>query len=81
MVGLNELIQLLSESINAKPNLERLPPQPGDIPRTWADISRARDLLGYEPRVGIEEGLRRFVAWFLAKQESSIAANAQLGSA
>ncbi len=81
MVGLSELIELLAESINAEPNLERLPPQPGDVPRTWADISRARDLLGYEPRVGIEEGLRRFVAWFLARQESSIAINAQMRSA
>ena len=38
--------------------------QPGDVPRTFADISRARAELGYDPQVGVEEGLKRFVAWY-----------------
>jgi UDP-glucuronate 4-epimerase len=38
--------------------------QPGDVPQTFADISKARRLLGYNPQTQIEEGIRRFVAWF-----------------
>src|SRR6185503_12032610 len=43
------------------------PPQPGDVPQTFADITRARNLLGYNPQTQIEEGLRRFVDWFRGK--------------
>ena len=66
--------------MNAKPNLERLPVQPGDVPRTWADITRARELLGYEPKVPIEEGIRRFVVWYLAQHEVTLPPSAKLGT-
>ncbi len=56
--------------MDAVPTVEHLPPQPGDVPRTWADISRAHEVLGYHPKVPLEEGLRRFVAWFWARQEA-----------
>ncbi len=68
-VRLRELIQLLGEALDAVPNVQQLPPQPGDVPRTWADVTRARELLGYEPKISIEEGLRRFVAWYLARHD------------
>jgi UDP-glucuronate 4-epimerase len=42
-----------------------LPMQPGDVPATWADISRARTKLGFEPRIPLREGLEIFVEWFL----------------
>jgi UDP-glucuronate 4-epimerase len=38
--------------------------QPGDVPQTFADISKARRLLGYNPQTQIEEGISRFVEWF-----------------
>jgi len=38
--------------------------QPGDVTATFADISRLRALTGYEPKVALEDGLRRFVAWY-----------------
>lgn len=63
-VSVNELVETLSKAMGLDPQIERLPAQPGDVPRTWADISRARAVLGYEPRVMLEEGLERFVAWF-----------------
>ncbi len=63
-ISVNELVHLLVGTLGVEPSIKRLPVQPGDVPRTWADISHARDLLGYEPQVPIEEGLRRFVAWF-----------------
>ena len=62
-VTLNELITVLGEAIGVEPVVEQLPAQPGDVERTWADISRARALLGYEPRTPFPEGIRRFVGW------------------
>jgi UDP-glucuronate 4-epimerase len=47
--------------------IERQPAQPGDVPQTFADVSKARSLLGYNPQTEIEEGIRRFVDWFRAK--------------
>jgi len=63
-VPLSRLIELLEEALGRRAVLERQPPQPGDVPRTFADISKARALLGYAPRVGIEQGIPLFVEWF-----------------
>jgi len=63
-VELRELIALLEKELGQKAVINRQPVQPGDVPQTFADISKARRLLGYDPRTGIEEGIRRFVAWF-----------------
>ena len=63
-VELNELIALLEKELGTKATIERQPPQPGDVPQTFADITRARALLGYNPQTQIEDGLRRFVEWF-----------------
>ncbi|MGH7539955.1 MAG: GDP-mannose 4,6-dehydratase, partial [Gemmatimonadota bacterium] len=63
-VELSRLIALISEALGVEPRIERLPPQPGDVEQTYADISRARRLLGYEPATPIEEGIPRFVEWF-----------------
>lgn len=61
---LTRLIELLEENIGKKAIIDRQPMQPGDVPITYADISKARELLGYDPHTKIEEGLRKFVAWF-----------------
>ena len=63
-VELNELISLLEKELDTHAIIDRQPPQPGDVPQTFADISRARELLGYQPKTQIEEGLHRFVEWF-----------------
>lgn len=63
-VELNELISLLEAELDTHATIDRQPPQPGDVPQTFADISKARALLGYDPRTQIEEGLRHFVEWF-----------------
>lgn len=63
-VELRELIALLEKELDAHAIIDRQPPQPGDVPQTFADITRARKLLGYNPQTQIEEGLRRFVEWF-----------------
>ena len=61
---LSELIALLEDALGRKATIDRLPPQAGDVSCTFADISRARDTLGYAPAVPIRDGIPRFVAWF-----------------
>lgn len=58
------LIRLIEENLGKKARIKFLPFQPGDVPLTYADITKARRLLGYNPQVPIEEGIRRFVAWY-----------------
>jgi len=63
-VKLGYLIELIETALGKKAIIDRQPAQPGDVPRTYADISKARKLLGYQPRVKIEEGIPKFVDWF-----------------
>jgi len=64
-IKLNDLIQLLEKLLGKKAEIDRQPMQPGDVPITFADISKARARLGYNPQVKIEQGLPKFVDWFL----------------
>ena len=63
-VRLDRLIELIEDALGRKALLDRQPMQPGDVPITYADISKARAKLGYKPRVKIEEGIRLFIDWF-----------------
>ncbi len=63
-VELRELIALLEKELGREAVIDRQPAQPGDVPRTFADITNARRLLAYDPRTQIEEGIRKFVEWF-----------------
>jgi UDP-glucuronate 4-epimerase len=63
-IELRELIALLEENLGIKAVIERSPMQPGDVPVTFADISKSRALLGYDPKTRIEDGLPKFVEWF-----------------
>lgn len=63
-VELSTLVRLLGEAMGRDPQLNRLPMQPGDVLCTFADIGKARLMLGYAPEVAIEEGIERFVEWF-----------------
>jgi UDP-glucuronate 4-epimerase len=67
-VELRELISLLEGALDQGAEIDWQPSQPGDVPQTFADISKARKLLGYNPRTGIEDGIRRFVEWFRTNQ-------------
>lgn len=64
--SLAELIALIEKALGRKAVIERKPDQPGDMPETWADISKARRLLGYNPTTKVGEGIPRFVEWFRA---------------
>ena len=60
---LSRMIELLEDALGKKAVIDRQPLQPGDVPITYANIDKARAKLGYDPRVKIEEGIRRFAAW------------------
>jgi UDP-glucuronate 4-epimerase len=62
---LSELIALIETSIDRKAIIERKAEQPGDVPVTYADITKARALLGYDPHTKISEGIPKFAGWFL----------------
>ncbi|NJL29548.1 MAG: NAD-dependent epimerase/dehydratase family protein [Thermoanaerobaculia bacterium] len=66
--SLAELVALIAGELAVEPRIEYLPEQPGDVPITYADVTKAGRLLGYSPRVPIREGIRRFVAWYLESQ-------------
>ena len=61
---LDRLIELIAAALGVTPQITRQPPQPGDVQRTCADVSRARAVLGYRPATRIEDGIPRFVKWF-----------------
>ena len=63
-VKLTELIFKLEQVSGREAVLDRKPSQPGDVPLTWADIGKARSLLGYRPATQLEQGLKAFVAWY-----------------
>lgn len=61
---LRRLIELIEESLGTRAVIDRQPIQPGDVPTTFADISKARKLLNYNPTTKIEQGIPKFVEWF-----------------
>lgn len=67
-VRLGELVELLEKAVERRAVRQQLPEQPGDVPITWADISKAKRLLGYDPQTPIEKGLEQFVSWYRRAQ-------------
>ena len=65
---LSELITTIEKTLGKKAVINQLPEQPGDVPLTYADISKAKQLLGYDPHTKIADGIPKFVDWFLATQ-------------
>ena len=62
-VALSRLIELIERALGKKALIDRQPMQPGDVPLTCADISKAREKLGYHPKIGIEQGIPLFIDW------------------
>ena len=65
--SLAELIELIAKHTGKPAIIDRKPLQPGDVEITYADVSHARELLGYAPRFSMDEGIERFVAWYRAE--------------
>jgi UDP-glucuronate 4-epimerase len=62
-VGLSELIATMEDVLGQKACINRLPEQPGDVPQTWADITKAKERLRYRPATDLRMGLERFAEW------------------
>ena len=63
-VRLDRLIALIAQALGKEPQIEHHPDQPGDVRLTDADLTHAGQVLGFRPRVGIEQGIRQFVDWY-----------------
>ena len=68
-ISLKELVKNIEETIGKKAIIQILPEQPGDVPKTFADISKAKKLLGYTPDTKLRDGLKKFYEWFLENKE------------
>jgi UDP-glucuronate 4-epimerase len=66
-ITLSELICEIEKGLGKPAIIERLPEQQGDMPLTSADISKARELLGYDPKTKIAQGIPKFIEWYLSK--------------
>ncbi len=62
-VTLNEMIETIEKVLGKNAKIDRLPMQPGDVDKTVSDITKAKSLLGYEPKTTFEEGIRKFIEW------------------
>ncbi len=71
-VELRELISLLEKALDRHAEIDRQPLQPGDVTQTFADITKARRLLGYNPQTQIEAGIEKFVEWFRETQSDRL---------
>ena len=68
-ISLKDLISNIEEVIGQEAIIEQHPDQPGDVPKTFADISKAKKLLGYNPKTKLKDGLTEFYNWFVANKE------------
>jgi len=62
-ISVHEVITHLESALGVRARVEHCAPQPGDVTRTWADVSLARERLGYDPKTPFDEGIARFIAW------------------
>jgi nucleoside-diphosphate-sugar epimerase len=68
-VSLNKVIDEIEKATGRSANIERHPFHPTDVPATWANISRARELLGWEPRVSLRDGIATAIDWYMENRE------------
>ena len=71
--ALQAVIDEISRLVGKPVQFDRRPIHPADVPATWADIGKARELLGWSPQVSLEEGLARAVAWYRENRDVAIA--------
>ena len=63
-ISLKEMINTIAKVLNVVPKIKQLPMQPGDVEMTFADITKAKKLIGYEPKTSFEQGIQNFVNWY-----------------
>lgn len=64
-VSLKEMIETIEKVLDKKAKINRLPMQPGDVDRTYADVTKLKEMTGYNPSLSFEEGIRKFVEWHM----------------
>ncbi|GAB3340760.1 GDP-mannose 4,6-dehydratase [Larkinella ripae] len=73
-ISLTGLIQVIEKTVGRSALINRLPMQAGDVQQTFANISKAAQLIGYQPSVRIEDGIRQFVDWYRKNQDAGLVA-------
>ena len=68
--SLKEMINVIGKTLGIDPKIKQLPMQPGDVDRTYANISKAKKLIGYEPKISFEKGIRNFVDWYIENKDN-----------
>ncbi|MCI8641831.1 MAG: SDR family NAD(P)-dependent oxidoreductase [Clostridia bacterium] len=68
-ISLKDMILTIGQALGVEPKIKQLPMQPGDVERTYADISKAKKLIGYNPKVSFKTGINNFVNWYKENQE------------
>lgn len=71
-IEVNGLIGLIEKALGKKANIRYTAPAPGDVPITYADVAKAKRLLGFSPAVRIDEGVERYVRWFIDREASRV---------
>lgn len=67
--SLIEMINIIGETLGVKPKINQMPMQPGDVERTYADISKAKKLIGYNPSTSFKKGIENFIEWYKINKE------------
>lgn len=68
-ITINELLQKIEERLGKKANVTYIPRHPADVDANWADVSKARRLLGWEPKVSLDEGITNLVNWYREQRD------------
>lgn len=68
-VSLKEMIDIIGQVVGVEPKIKQFPMQPGDVDRTFADVSKAKELIGYEPKTSFKEGIENFVKWYKVNKD------------
>lgn len=64
-ISLNGMVETIEKHLNKKAIINRLPMQPGDVKRTYANIDKAKEILGYKPTTKFDDGIEKFIKWYL----------------
>jgi nucleoside-diphosphate-sugar epimerase len=67
-ISINDMVAALERKLGRKANIEYIPSNPADVQENWANVEKARRLLGWQPQVGLDEGMGRLVDWYLAER-------------
>ncbi len=69
-ISLKQMIEVIGKTLGIEPKIKQMNMQPGDVDRTFADINKAKELLGYNPSISFEEGIKKFIEWYKEKRHS-----------